>query len=345
MKNDAGGSCPLHRFSILSLCRCCGTDSRFIRVFDVSYAQQSVITSFNLFGGEMPIKSMTGFGRGEAQAKGKVWTTELRCVNNRFLDLKIKMPKGYAPLEERIRAVITASVQRGRVDFAVNVGGDFSDLTKVKVNMELAGAYKNALMEMAERLALGCEISPALLASFSDVLVREEENEDLEAIWEVLSQAVEDAVSQCEIMRRQEGDSLLAELTTRLDMFAEIVGNVDAMVPDLLEQRKAALEERLDKLLGNVQIDPLRLAQEVVILADKTDVTEELVRLRSHMQQFRSFLKEDGTVGRKLDFLVQELLREVNTLGSKISDARVAHLIVELKSELEKMREQIQNIE
>jgi uncharacterized protein (TIGR00255 family) len=288
---------------------------------------------------------MTGFGRGEAQAKGRIWTTEIRCVNNRFLDLKIKLPKGYAPLEDRIRVLITSFLQRGRVDFAVNVGGDFSDLTTVKVNMELAGAYKEALTSMGEILAIEGEVTPTLLASFPDVLIREEGNEDLEAVWMVLSRAVEEAVSQCEAMRRQEGDALLTDLATRLDSFSRIVEDVATSVPELLEQRRVMLQERLEKLLGNVQIDPLRLAQEVVILADKTDVTEELVRLRSHTRQFRTFLKEDGAVGRKLDFLVQEFLREVNTLGSKISDARVAHLTVELKSELEKMREQIQNIE
>jgi uncharacterized protein (TIGR00255 family) len=298
-----------------------------------------------VLGEEMPIKSMTGFGRGEAQAKSRIWTTELRCVNNRFLDLKIKLPKAYAPLEERIRAIICSTLQRGRVDFAVNVVGDFSDLTTVKVNMEIAGAYKEALVEMAKNLELEEEITPALLASFPDVLIREEEGEDLEAVWNVLRSAVEDALSNCEAMRRQEGEAILADLASRLDTFSSIVEDVAVAVPDLLKQRKAMLQERLEKLLGNVQIDPLRLAQEVVILTDKTDVTEEIVRLRSHIQQFRIFLTEEGTVGRKLDFLVQELLREVNTLGSKISDARIAHLTVELKSELEKMREQIQNIE
>jgi len=293
----------------------------------------------------MPIKSMTGFGRGEAQAKGRIWTTEIRCVNNRFLDLKIKLPKGYAQLEERIRSLITSSLQRGRVDFAVNVSGDFSDLTSVKVNMEMAEAYKKALAGMAEELGLEGGITSALLASFPDVLVREEENEDLEAVWKILSRAVEEAITQCETMRRQEGNALLADLSARLDVFSKTVEEVATSVPELLQQRKALLQERLGKLLENVQIDPLRLAQEVVILVDKTDVTEELVRLRSHLVQFRAFLGEDGAVGRKLDFLVQEFLREVNTLGSKISDARIAHLTVELKSELEKMREQIQNIE
>ncbi len=303
------------------------------------------VASFFCFEGMMPIKSMTGFGRGDTQARGRFWTTEIRCVNNRFLDLKIKLPKEYCPLEDRIRAMIAASLQRGRVDFTVTVGGDFSDLTTVKVDMELAGAYKQALTRMGKDLAVDGGVDLALLASFPDVLVRERQSEDLEEVWTVLSGAVMEAISRCETMRVQEGYALLSDLSERLATFSRIVEQVSATVPELLVQRKGMLQERLEKLLGGIQIDPMRLAQEVAVLADKTDITEELVRLRSHMQQFRSFLEEDGAVGRKLDFLVQEFLREVNTLGSKISDARIAHLTVELKSELEKMREQIQNIE
>jgi uncharacterized protein (TIGR00255 family) len=293
----------------------------------------------------MPIKSMTGFGCGEVRAGNRIWTSELRCVNNRFLDLKIKLPKGYSTLEERVRKLVGASLQRGRVDLVVNVSGDFSDLMKVSVNIDLARAYKKALNEMGEKLSMSGVPDLSFLASFPDVLIREQENEDMEDVWLVLGRSLEQALTRCETMRRQEGDALLADLTARLDFFSDVVEHVAEAVPEILAQRTAMLQERLEKLLGNAQLDPQRLAQEVAILADKTDVTEELVRLRSHIQQFRSFLVEEGAVGRKLDFLVQEFLREVNTLASKISDARIAHLTVELKSELEKIREQIQNIE
>jgi uncharacterized protein (TIGR00255 family) len=293
----------------------------------------------------MPIKSMTGFGRGEIQAGRRTWTAEVRCVNNRFLDLKIKLPKGYSVLEDRIRKLVGTYLQRGRVELAVNVSGDFSDLMKVNVNIELARTYRDALVDMGKELSIKGAADLPLLASFPDILIREQESEDLESVWTVLSRALAEALVQCEVMRQQEGNALFADFVERLGFFSKVVEQVAAAVPELLLQRKAMLQERLEKLLGNVQLDPMRLAQEVVVLADKTDVTEELVRLRSHMQQFRSFLDEDGAVGRKLDFLIQEFLREVNTLASKISDARIAHLTVELKSELEKMREQIQNIE
>ena len=288
---------------------------------------------------------MTGFGRSEVQAGNRIWTTELRCVNNRFLEVKIKLPKGYCALEDRVRKLVSTRLQRGRVDLVVNVSGDFSDLMQVTVNIELARTYKNALTQMRQDLVIKGDADLTFLASLPDVLVREQKNEDLEGVWILLSRSVEEAIVHCETMRQQEGDTLLVDLAGRLDIFSKVLEQVADAVPELLVQRKSQLQERLDKLLGNVQIDPMRLAQEVVILADKTDVTEEIVRLRSHIQQFRSSLVEEGTVGRKLDFLVQEFLREVNTLASKISDAHIAHLTVELKSELEKMREQIQNIE
>jgi uncharacterized protein (TIGR00255 family) len=293
----------------------------------------------------MPIKSMTGFGRSEIQAGNRVWTTELRCVNNRFLELKIKLPKGYCALEDRIRKLVATYLQRGRVDLMVNVSGDFSDLMQVNVNIELARTYKNALVQLGQDLSIKGDADLTFLALLPDVLVREQKNEDLESVWTLLSRSVEEAIVHCETMRQQEGNTLLVDLAGRLDIFSNVLDQVADAIPELLVQRKSLLQERLEKLLGNVQIDPMRLAQEVVILADKTDVTEEIVRLRSHIQQFRSSLVEDGAVGRKLDFLVQEFLREVNTLASKISDAPLAHLAVELKSELEKMREQIQNIE
>ena len=293
----------------------------------------------------MPIKSMTGFGRSEIQAGNRVWTTELRCVNNRFLELKIKLPKGYCVLEDRIRKLVATYLQRGRVDLMINVSGDFSDLMQVNVNIELARTYKNALVQLGRELSIKGDADLMFLASLPDVLAREQKNEDLESVWMLLSRSVEEAIVHCETMRRQEGSTLLVDLEGRLDIFSKVLEQVADAVPELLAQRKSLLQERLEKLLGNVQIDPMRLAQEVVILADKTDVTEEIVRLRSHIQQFRSSLVEDGAVGRRLDFLVQEFLREVNTLASKISDAPLAHLAVELKAELEKMREQIQNIE
>ncbi len=293
----------------------------------------------------MAIKSMTGFGRGELEKSGRVWTAEVRCVNNRYLDLKMKLPRGYFPLEEKIRRMVAETHLRGRVDLMLSVSGDFSDLQEVKVNMALAGGYLDALRAMADGLSLSGDITPQILAAYPDVVVREQKDEDLAIVWQVVEQVVATALAGCDTMRSQEGKALADDLISRLQFFEQTIAGIEKNIPELLEQRQKNLQERLDKLLTNVQLDPTRLAQEVVIMADKTDVTEEIVRLRCHISQFTLFLTKESGIGRKLDFLIQEFLREVNTLASKINDAAVAHLTVDLKSELEKMREQVQNIE
>lgn len=293
----------------------------------------------------MAIKSMTGFGRGEIEHKGRVWSVEIRCVNNRYLDLKMKLPRGYTSLEERIRKKVAITHLRGRVDLYLSVTGDFSDLQEVKVNRTLAKGYNDALAELGQSFNLKFEITPQVLASFPDVIVREQQEEDSEKVWQTLEQVIDLALRNCDTMRMQEGDVLARDLRERLDLFSKTIEVIERNIPELLQQRQAMLEERLGKLLGSVQLDPSRLAQEVAVMADKTDVTEEIVRLRSHIGQFEQFLQQNGGIGRKLDFLIQEFLREVNTLASKINDATIAHHTVELKSELEKMREQVQNIE
>ncbi len=293
----------------------------------------------------MAIKSMTGFGRGEITSEGRVWTAEVRCVNNRYLDVKMKLPRGYAALEEQIRRKVSIACQRGRIELFLSVSGDSSDLQQVKVHLALASGYRNALKTLADEFVLPLEITPQLLASFPEVLVREQQDEDLEGIRPMVEKVIDEALFQCDIMRLQEGAALAADLDARLSSFSATLDTIEHSIPEMLEQRRLSLGERLEKLLGNIQMDPARLAQEVAIMADKTDVAEEIVRLRCHIKQFNLFLSEEGGVGRKLDFLIQEFLREVNTLASKINDAILTHLTVDLKSELEKMREQVQNIE
>ncbi|MGW8193101.1 MAG: YicC/YloC family endoribonuclease [Desulforhopalus sp.] len=293
----------------------------------------------------MAIKSMTGFGRGEIECNGRVWTAEVRCVNNRYLDLKMKLPRGYTVIEERIRSKVSELYLRGRVDLFLSLSGDFSEQQEIKVNMPLAAGYRDALAAIADEFGLQCSVTPELLAGFPDVLVREQKDDDIDAIWPEVEKIIDVALQGCDAMRRQEGAALTADLNQRLEAFSQTVTAIENSIPVLVEQRQKTVQERLEKLLGNIGLDPVRLSQEVAVMADKTDVTEEIVRLRSHIEQFTLFLLEEGGVGRKLDFLIQEFLREVNTLASKISDANIAHLTVDLKSGLEKMREQIQNIE
>lgn len=294
----------------------------------------------------MTLKSMTGFGRGESAVKNRQWTVEVRCVNNRFLDPKVKLPRDYTLLEEKIRKMIGEFHQRGRVDLNISVNGDFSDLVHIRVDQELASAYKISLESMAADLGVDCKLDAAALAAYPEVIVREQKQEDLSSIEPYVEEAVRKALENCLQMREQEGRALKEDLQSRLRHFANICAAVEERIPDLLKEREKSLKERLDKLLDTTGIDPMRLAQEVAVLADKTDVTEELVRIKSHVKQFEEIIgSSNEAVGRKLDFLIQEFLREVNTIASKINDADIAHQTVELKSELEKMREQIQNIE
>ena len=293
----------------------------------------------------MTIKSMTGYGRGETETEGRLFTVEVRCVNNRYLDAKIKLPRDYGMLEESVRKIVARYHHRGRVDLSLTVTGDFSNLVEVRVNKEVARAYKTSLAELGEVIGVEQELSLNEFAQLPDVLIRQQKGEDLEIIRSFVDDAVKKALESCAEMRAQEAAILVDDLENRLTAFSDLLAEIEQLIPTLLHDREDALRERLDKLLGTVDLDPMRLAQEVAIIADKSDVTEEIVRLRSHISQFRDILTSTGGVGRKLDFLIQEFLREVNTIASKMSNADVAHMTVSLKGELEKMREQIQNIE
>ena len=293
----------------------------------------------------MALKSMTGYGRAEIENQGRNWTVEVKSVNNRYLDAKIKLPRNYAALEDQIRKKIGGFNQRGRVDLIVTVSGDFSDLVKIGIDMNLARTYKNRLDELAGELGIKSQTELSMLINLPDVVTREQQPEDLEEIWPLLETAIEDAFGQCQDMRIREGEALAVDLGERLKVFTEVLDSIEESIPRIIADRESVLRERLEKLLGTIDLDPSRLAQEVAILVDKSDVTEEMVRLRSHIVQLRDLLESSAPVGRKLDFLIQEFLREVNTIASKINDAGNAHKTVSLKSELEKMREQVQNIE
>ena len=293
----------------------------------------------------MVLKSMTGYGRAEVERQGRVWIIEVRSVNNRFLDIKIKLPRDYGALEDTVRKVAGGYHQRGRVDLNLSVSGDFSDLVQVRVDNKLAQTYKGALETLAAELDIDSRIDLEMIAALPDVLIRQQQAENVDELWSYLESGVRSALKSCEEMRHQEGTALTNDLIGRLQLFTTVLDEIEQHIPELLRQREKQLKERLEKLLDHIDLDPMRLAQEVALLADKTDVTEELVRLKSHIAQFDGLLQISEPVGRKLDFLIQEFLREVNTIASKINDAGIAHKTVALKSELEKMREQVQNLE
>lgn len=292
--------------------------------------------------------SMTGFGRGKNHSESAGWTVEVRSVNHRFLDISVKIPRAYSPFEERIKKIISASHARGRVEVFINQVGEADDTLRLQVNINLATQYRDCLKLMQDKLGLDSGPDLSLMAANRDLIEtvhNEQSGEELEEQWSALDRALDGAVQECRSMRMAEGESLKQDIVQRLGGFEEKVEQIKAVVPELIDLRQAALKERLNKLLSEVELDPQRLAQEMAVLTDKVDVTEELVRLASHIGQFRGFLDMDEPVGRRCDFLLQEFLREVNTIASKINNSSIAHLTVEMKNELEKIREQIQNLE
>ena len=290
--------------------------------------------------------SMTAFGRGEQAAGNIGWTVEIKSVNHRFCDIRLKIPRQYAVLEEKIKKEIIPFYSRGHIEVLATPAPNLAEAKTLTVNLPLARQYYSCLCEIKNDLGLataGTEL--ALVAAYPNVIFAGDEVEDLEATWEVLRQALQQALALTQDMREREGLSLKNDLLSRLDILSATRERISDKIPELTGQKLTALEERIAKLVSDVEIDPGRLAQEIAILADKADVTEELVRLGSHIDQFRHFLEQQEPVGRRLDFLLQEFLREINTMASKISDVAIAHQAVELKNELEKMREQVQNLE
>ena len=290
-------------------------------------------------------RSMTGFGRGEVSDGGRTWIAEVRTVNHRFLDQRVVLPRPFAALEEPVKKLVAAALDRGRVDVTFSLQGISAAAPQLVVNENVARQYHRCL----QQLIRDYELDPALrlsdMLTFRDVVSLEEQHPDMDTEWQLISQALAAALRDCDIMREQEGQSLQTDLLNRLEKFRSIVAQIEQQIPELLMQRQADLLSRVRKLLDGLDLDPIRLAQETAIMADKSDVTAEITRLGSHMAQFRAFLVSDEPVGRRLDFLLQEFLREVNTLSSKIASASIAHLGVEMKNEIEKLREQVQNIE
>lgn len=291
------------------------------------------------------IRSMTGFGRGEAAGEYGRLVVEIKAVNHRFSEVVFRMPRAFMALEEQARKLILAKVSRGRLEAFLT--WEPSQAGKgVKVDKELALAYHNALKALGEEIGSNQAISLDQLAKLPDVLKVEESSVEAEALWPILESAVTEAVIRLLQMREREGEGLKADLTARLQTLASLRAQIAERNPLIVTEYKARLEKRLEELLPkNVTLDPARLVQEVALFADKADISEEMQRLGAHIQAFLQDLESDEPVGRRLDFLVQEMGREVNTTGSKGNDALIANLVVAAKTELEKIREQVQNIE
>ena len=293
------------------------------------------------------IRSMTGYGRGEQTGAQITVTVELRSVNNRYLDCTVKMPRSYIFAEDALKERIQSRVARGKVDVFVTVAQTGGEAFSVTVNQELARAYLDAFRQL-EQLGAG-QVQPECravdLARFPDVLVVEKQPEDQDALRELMLQALEGALDDFDGMRLREGSRMAQDILSRADAIEELVGQIETRSPQTVADYRARLEAKMREVLQNAQIDEGRLLTEAAIFADKVAVDEETVRLRSHLSQLRELLGKGGAVGRKLDFLIQEFNREANTIGSKCNDVENTRHVVDLKSEIEKIREQVQNLE
>ena len=291
------------------------------------------------------VKSMTGYGRAEDTLNGCTITVELRSVNNRYLDCNVRMPRLYLFAEETIKSRVQNTISRGKVDVFVTLDSTGGEQVQVSVNQPLADGYYAALTQLAERYGLSKDISVSLLSRFPDVLLAEKAEEDVEQRAQDICSVLDRALADFDQMRTREGARLEADVLSRAARIEELVGKVEERSPQTVAEYRAKLEARMNEVLSNTQLDPARILTEAAIFADKVAVDEETVRLRSHIGQLRHMLEQGGATGRKLDFLIQEFTREANTIGSKCSDIDIARHVVDIKAEIEKIREQVQNIE
>jgi len=291
------------------------------------------------------IKSMTGFGRGENKEEGKEFSVEIKTVNHRYSDIFIKMPRQLAFLEDRVRQIISKSLSRGKIDVFISYDNFGEDSKEVLLDDVLAKSYINAVKLLAQKYKLTNDISVSLISRFPDILKVEKSEEDETEIWELLKVAVERALQALITMRAREGKELKNSILGKANYIVEILEDIKLQAPEVVKEYKLKLENRIKELLEQQTIDESRIAVEVAIFADRCSIDEEIVRLASHMVQLRQTLEMEQPVGRKLDFLMQEMNREINTIGSKANDLQITKNVVEIKSELEKVREQIQNIE
>jgi uncharacterized protein (TIGR00255 family) len=288
---------------------------------------------------------MTGFGRGEAVVIGKRITVEIKSVNHRYCEVAVRLPRTYSVLEERIRRGVQSRVARGRLDVSVNVGHEVEKSTLVKVDKELAIAYHNSLREIGELLQISSEITAEQLSRLPGVLSLQEPEDDIEVFWSGLETAITQAMDGLMGMREEEGILLENDIIHRISKIEQFISVILAQEPRVVDAYRERLGSRIKELVGEDLVEEGRLAAEVAVFAERSNITEELVRMTSHLQQLSRVLLASEPSGRKLDFLLQELHRETNTIGSKANDAGISHAVVEIKSELEKIREQIQNIE
>lgn len=291
------------------------------------------------------IHSMTGFGRGQATHGGVAVIVELRAVNNRFCDVNVRLPRALNEHEAAIQQRLQAAFARGRINVQVQVEYTSAEAVPLQVNTATAQAYARALEALRDAAGLDDAVRLDHLLKYPDVFTAEESEATRAEAWQAVQDALEAAIVQMRAMRQQEGEALRSALHTQATAIAEGLAEARAIAPGRIEATRTRLRERLDELAEDPRIQPERLEQEIALVADKLDVTEECVRLQSHLDLFAEALTSDEPVGRKLTFIAQEMNREINTIGSKANDAALAHCVVGMKESLEKIREQVENVE
>ena len=291
------------------------------------------------------IRSMTGYGNAKGTVAGLSLSVELRSVNNRYLDLNIKLPRGFLFAESAVKAYIQDRVSRGKVDVFLTLDSVESDQTRIRVNDRLAAAYREAVYAIGSELELPVPLNALDIARFPDVLSLDKEELDQETFLEQLKPLLELAIGDFNQMRTREGAKLKDDLLEKADRIEALVREVELQSPRTVQAYRLRLENKLREVLEDTSVAEERLITEAAIFADRIATDEETVRLHSHLSQLRTLLDQGSPIGRKLDFLIQEFNREANTIGSKCQDSEIAYIVVELKSEIEKIREQVQNIE
>jgi len=292
------------------------------------------------------IKSMTGFSRAERIIEKMEIRVEARSYNSRYLDLVLRVPQTYLALEEKIKALVSEKVTRGRIEIKLHIKDDAEEACVFEVREAKAAAYHNALLRLKAMFSLDTDISLELLAGMGGIIKPAETDTDAEKYWPEIRDCISGAMDELNAMRKKEGAFIAGDFVTRLAYIEESVKEIEEKAGDLLLHYQERLKERIEALTrGMTEIDPSRIAQEAAFLADRSDISEEILRAKSHIRQFRSIMDSEDVPGRKLNFLLQEFNREFNTMGSKSGNADVSHIIVAVKSELEKIREQVQNIE
>lgn len=291
------------------------------------------------------VLSMTGYGRAQKTLHGRDITVEIKSVNSRYFEYSSRMPRSFAFVDDKLKKLLNASISRGKVELGLTVVNIEADDTQITVNMDLVKGYYNAMQKVAQELQIDNDVKASTLSRLSDVFAVCKAAQDEEQIWQDVKKVADDAVTAFVQMRAAEGAKMKEDVLSRLSFVEDTVGKIEAMSADCVQKYTDKLYAKLQVLLEDKNIDDSRILTEAAIFADKTAVDEETVRLRSHIKQYRDILQMAEPVGRKLDFLTQELNRETNTIGSKAQEIEITRLVVDMKAEIEKIREQIQNIE